>query len=577
MPSTGIENSPDSELLHAYAHGDEVAFEVIMRRYGRLVRSVCQRILGPTGDADDAFQATFVVLARRPPQLRNQAALPAWMHRVARNVALDALKKQNTRAQHERNAMAMIVDDHVYALTKEDRNAIRAEIDGALDRLSESVRNVLVACYFQEQTQAEAARALGMPEGTVAVYARRGIEKLRVLLGRRRVVVGSAALSSLLLADTMNATTLPAELVSATLASAHGTITPGVAALTAAALRALLRAKVASLLAPIGAVAIIGAMVGTTGYLALAPRHPTLTGTPAPVANTVAAANPAPAESVVQPAPPAPRPAENIVAAVNPAPAESVVPVAPPAPVAPGAVIRKFTVPKEVGKVFGLAFDGKALWVSNGRSPTLYKLDPVTGTVQGTLDTSSTVASPGELAWDGANLWILDDATNRLVAVDPVTGKSSRSLFVPPPPPEMQPPSKPTRGKCAIEFTQTSGIPDQGLTWGGGVLWAIHPAAGNVLRVDPTSGAVLSSWPIPPDVLVPANGLAYFGGGLWVVDGASGTVFKLHPSDGRVLRSFQFQGPEKKCIRSPVQGDAGGIWLVYAVSPPALYLVGSGE
>src|SRR3954469_26027980 len=80
-------NNSDGELLAAVAAGDTVAFAEVVRRYGPLTLAACRRVLGPTADADDAFQLTFLALFRQAKWARSEAALPGWLHRTAARTA----------------------------------------------------------------------------------------------------------------------------------------------------------------------------------------------------------------------------------------------------------------------------------------------------------------------------------------------------------------------------------------------------------------------------------------------------------------------------------------------------------
>lgn len=98
---------PDAELLRLFAeNGDQAAFDALVRRHGSLVMSVCRRILGVGGDAEDAFQATFLVFVRKAANLRKRDAVGSWLHGVAQNISRQLLANAAVRRRHEANSGA---------------------------------------------------------------------------------------------------------------------------------------------------------------------------------------------------------------------------------------------------------------------------------------------------------------------------------------------------------------------------------------------------------------------------------------------------------------------------------------
>src|SRR5262245_48311309 len=213
----------DGELTQAYAAGDQAAFSELVRRHGGMVRSVCLRMLGRNGDADDAAQAVFLDLARKSPRFPSDTDAGAWLHRAACLASRMALRARRRRAVHESKAATLGPRVVTHVATESDGKALKARVDESLDALPESYRRVLVTCVLEGRSQVEAARRLGMPLGTVAVYRQRGLERLREALARRGVVVASGALAGFLGALSAEAASaLPAGFVAGAGASAKG-------------------------------------------------------------------------------------------------------------------------------------------------------------------------------------------------------------------------------------------------------------------------------------------------------------------------------------------------------------------
>ncbi len=153
----------DGQLLSQFlARRDEIAFAALVRRHGPMVLGVCRRILGNAEDAEDAFQATFLVLVRKVASLASRAVLGDWLHGVARRTALNA-KRVAARRRVKEKAMAR--SETQSEEVRDDRLAL---LDEALSRLPEKYRLAIVLCDLEGWTRREAADRLGWPEGTVA-------------------------------------------------------------------------------------------------------------------------------------------------------------------------------------------------------------------------------------------------------------------------------------------------------------------------------------------------------------------------------------------------------------------------
>ncbi len=207
------EAQTDGQLLGRFVrHCDEAAFTILVRRHGAMVLGVCRRVLGNAADADDAFQATFLVLVRRASSLAARPVLGDYLHGMARRTALKARVAAARRRLKERASARPAVPP------AEPRNDYLPLLDETLSRLPEKYRLPIVLCDLEGHTRREAAAQLGWAEGTVAGRLARG----RDLLARRLLrgaPFASAALPGLLAAAGAQAV-LPPALVNATVQAA---------------------------------------------------------------------------------------------------------------------------------------------------------------------------------------------------------------------------------------------------------------------------------------------------------------------------------------------------------------------
>ena len=156
----------DGQLLRQYLERrDEDAFAVLVRRHGPMVLAVCRRLLGHAQDAEDAFQATFVILARKGHRITVQQTISGWLHGVAYRVAQDVRRRTIRRKAKEQQVQDM---PHPSVLAEEDQRELLAVLDRELARLPDKYRLPVILCELEGRSRMEAARQLGVPEGTLS-------------------------------------------------------------------------------------------------------------------------------------------------------------------------------------------------------------------------------------------------------------------------------------------------------------------------------------------------------------------------------------------------------------------------
>ncbi|HEV3440856.1 MAG TPA: RNA polymerase sigma factor, partial [Gemmata sp.] len=176
----GLAKLGDSELLRRFtADSDSLAFEAIIWRHGTMVFDVCRRVLGRRGDAEDAFQATFLSLLRHACSVRSGESLAGWLYRVARRLSVRMSRQRDHRAHRESQAArpeAQIFDDV-------ERTDWRRLLDREIERLPARYRDAFILCHLEGRDHKEAARELGCPLGTLHSRLARAKERLRAQLG----------------------------------------------------------------------------------------------------------------------------------------------------------------------------------------------------------------------------------------------------------------------------------------------------------------------------------------------------------------------------------------------------------
>ena len=182
-----IGSETDGRLLARFLDGDAPAdgFAALVDRHAPMILGVCRRILDDPNDADDAAQATFLVLARRARAIRNHDSLASWLFGVALRVAKRAKSDATRRREHERRKAEMTA---IRAETQGDPATIGV-IDEEIARLPERLRGPIVVCYLEGLTQEQAAGRLNLPLRTIQRRLAQGRERLRARLARRGVAV----------------------------------------------------------------------------------------------------------------------------------------------------------------------------------------------------------------------------------------------------------------------------------------------------------------------------------------------------------------------------------------------------
>jgi RNA polymerase sigma factor (sigma-70 family) len=209
----GTTDLTDPQLLQRFAvHQEEDAFAALMGRHGQLVWGVCRHVLRHDHDAEDAFQATFLVLARHAASIRKQEALASWLHGTAYRVALRARRDAAIRRTHESRGKSMPPEKPFPESVLREALAI---LDEEVQRLSARQRAVFVLCSLEGKSLAEAAQQLGWKPGTVSGTLARARRQLERRLTRRGVTL-TAVLSAVFLGRQAVPAAVPARLTQTT-------------------------------------------------------------------------------------------------------------------------------------------------------------------------------------------------------------------------------------------------------------------------------------------------------------------------------------------------------------------------
>jgi RNA polymerase sigma factor (sigma-70 family) len=294
LAERGEDGVTDRHLLERFStHQDEAAFAALVRRHGALVRGVCGRVLANPQDAEDASQATFLVLARRAATVRWHASISNWLHGVAYRLALRVkAERRRHELKHFRLGAKLKPEPTPDAASRD----LAAVLDEELHRLPECYRGPLLLCYLETRTRDQAARRLGCSLRTLDRRLERGRELLRSRLQRRGITF-----SAVLLAAALSQRVAPAagmalrshSLAQAALHFAIGNATADISSRVESLARGAIPAmvsqwKIAALVATL--IGLLGAGAGLLGLEALA--DPPAAAPPAEVAPNAPPARP---------------------------------------------------------------------------------------------------------------------------------------------------------------------------------------------------------------------------------------------------------------------------------------------
>jgi RNA polymerase sigma factor (sigma-70 family) len=269
----------DGQLLEAFLsrRGEEAedAFAAVVERHGPMVLRVCRRILMDPNDADDAFQVTFLVLARKARSIARRERLANWLYGVAVRTAKEVRKSAARRRVREgpMGDMARAEAPREQA----DTDELRFVIDDELSRLPESFRAPVVLCDLEGKTQREAAALLGVPVGTLSSRLSRGRNRLRRRLTRRGLALPTSGLAveslhaatPVVVSPALVASTAKAAVRFAIEGSLAGTVPAYLATITQGVLKTMLLAKLTSkgfILATILSLSVGAVAVGVVAY-----------------------------------------------------------------------------------------------------------------------------------------------------------------------------------------------------------------------------------------------------------------------------------------------------------------------
>jgi RNA polymerase sigma factor (sigma-70 family) len=252
----------DRELLRRFGRdNNQGAFATLVGRHGGMVQGVCRRVLPTVQDAEDACQATFLLLAQKAGSQRWQSSVANWLYTTARRVARNARVVAQRRARREARVAVLEAVQPVDVMTGRE---LLATLDEELDKLPPIYREALVLCYLEGLTGDEAAAQLGVPAATLRTRVKRGRKHLHDALTRSGCALGAGLLA---LAVTSPARASSPRLIQAVLAAVSGCPPAAVAELAkGVAVNEVMKKAVLALAAAVAVVALgigVGALKST--------------------------------------------------------------------------------------------------------------------------------------------------------------------------------------------------------------------------------------------------------------------------------------------------------------------------
>lgn len=242
----------DGQLLdHFVRSQDENAFEQLLRRHGPMVLGVCRRILTQPDDAEDAYQATFLVLVRKAASIHPPEMVGNWLYGVACRTALKARAMAHERRVKEKQGDSMNRQPSIAGDAADAWTDLQDVLDDELERLPEKYRALIVLCDIEGRSRKEVADALNLPEGTLSSRLATARKRLAQRLARRGITLSAGAIATLLTQNlasasvppALNVTTLQSVSIFLNASTAAGAIAPNVAALAEGVLKAMFLAK----------------------------------------------------------------------------------------------------------------------------------------------------------------------------------------------------------------------------------------------------------------------------------------------------------------------------------------------
>ena len=204
-----MQEKPDAQLLRAYVEGDESAFREIVSRHTDFVYSAALRQVNSQALAQDIAQSVFVDLVRKSREvsarMAQDASLAGWLYRSTRFAALNHLRDEHRRAQHERQAMEQLITDSSPAA---DWEHIRPMLDEAMETLSDDDRDAVLLRYFKNHDFRSVGKALDLSDDAAQKRVSRAVERLREFFSKRGVAIGASGLVVLISANAVQSAPL---------------------------------------------------------------------------------------------------------------------------------------------------------------------------------------------------------------------------------------------------------------------------------------------------------------------------------------------------------------------------------